>query len=54
MQLNLEELKGMSINERQKSIQDNVLESSYSVMFLALVEEIGEYVASLGLSLIHI
>lgn len=48
MQLNLEELKGMSINERQKSIQDNVLESSYSVMFLALVEEIGEYVASLG------
>lgn len=48
MQLNLEELKSMQINDRQKAIQDNVLESRYSVMFLALVEEIGEYVASLG------
>ena len=44
----LDEIEKMPISERQKLIQNKVMDTHYNVMFLALVEELGEYVASLG------
>ena len=44
----LDEIEKMPISERQKLIQNKIMDTHYNVMFLALVEELGEYVASLG------
>ena len=44
----LGEIEQMSISDRQKFIQNTVMDTHYNIMFLALVEELGEYVASLG------
>ena len=44
----LGEIEKMSISDRQKLIQNTVMDTHYNIMFLALVEELGEYVASLG------
>ena len=44
----LDEIEKISISDRQKLIQNTVMDTHYNVMFLALIEELGEYVASLG------
>ena len=44
----LDKIENMPIHERQVIIQNKVMDTHYNVMFLALVEELGEYVASLG------
>ncbi len=44
----LDTIENMPINERQVIIQNRLMDTHYNVMFLALVEELGEYVASLG------
>ena len=44
----LDKIETMPVHERQVIIQNKVMDTHYNVMFLALVEEIGEYVASLG------
>ena len=44
----LDKIEAMPIHERQVIIQNKVMDTHYNVMFLALVEELGEYVASLG------
>ena len=44
----LDKIETMPVHERQVIIQNKVMDTHYNVMFLALVEELGEYVASLG------
>ena len=44
----LDKIENMPVHERQVIIQNKVMDTHYNVMFLALVEELGEYVASLG------
>ena len=44
----LDKIESMPIHERQVIIQNKVMDTHYNVMFLALVDELGEYVASLG------
>ena len=44
----LDKIKTMPVHERQVIIQNKVMDTHYNVMFLALVDELGEYVASLG------
>ena len=44
----LDKIETMPVHERQIIIQNKVMDTHYNVMFLALVEELGEYVASLG------
>jgi hypothetical protein len=44
----LQEIENLSIADRQVAIQKNVMDTTYSSMYLALIEELGEYVASLG------
>ena len=44
----LDKIEAMPIHERQVIIQNKVMDTHYNVMFLALVDELGEYVASLG------
>lgn len=44
----LDKIETMPVHERQVIIQNKVMDTHYNVMFLALVDELGEYVASLG------
>lgn len=44
----LDKIETMPVHERQVIIQNKVMDTHYNVMFLALIDELGEYVASLG------